>query len=291
MNNEPRQGDGPDLPIPIELDLEAEALVKDHVSYYKMAGSSKEMNYRSPDAFVFIFFDNCDGWHEIDFVRYEERDCQVHISFPGQIHSWDSGPRMQGHKLIISKYFAEKYLFEYGFITRSNQCPVLNLKAADYLKLSEEVRRLGEVLGEEGANADFVMLRTRLIVSMINHLITRKSEEDSIAAGKVNHYILMNFVSLLDQFFHSESTVAFYADKLAITPNYLNIVCKRHSGLNAKSMINERRLLEAKRLLLGTTLSIKEISFKLGFSEISGFSYYVKNNTGFNPRQFREKCA
>ncbi|MCD2422417.1 helix-turn-helix domain-containing protein [Niabella pedocola] len=274
--------------VPDEKDLVAEANILEHVTYIKMAGASHVENFRSPDAYVFIFFEKSEGWHSIDFERYEEGDCQVHISFPEQIHSWNSGSGTRGHKLIVSKYFVEKYMFETAFINaKFNYCPVLNLDAGFFKKITREVVLLSEELNVAGIRADLAMVRTKLILTLINLYITEHVKKDLVE--KKANPILNRFSVLLHEGFGEGNTVSYYADKLAITPNYLNIICRRYAGVNAKHFISQRRLLEAKRLLLGSELSIKEIAFKLGFNEISNFSFYIKSNTGFYPRQYREQ--
>jgi len=82
--------------------------------------------------------------------------------------------------------------------------------------------------------------------------------------------------------------IAFYAEKLHISPNYLNILCKKNLKISATQLIHQRISIEAKRLLQSTERSIKEIAFELGFADQAYFSNFFKQQTGASPSDFRE---
>jgi YesN/AraC family two-component response regulator len=92
--------------------------------------------------------------------------------------------------------------------------------------------------------------------------------------------MIKKFNSLIDNHFNEEFSVNFYADKLNITPNYLNILSQRYLKSPAGDIIKERTILEAKRLLTSTDLSIKEIAYQLGFNDNGYFSKVFKKYTG-----------
>ena len=93
---------------------------------------------------------------------------------------------------------------------------------------------------------------------------------------------------MIDRFFNEESSVHFYADKLNITPNYLNILSQRYLKIPASDVIKQRTILEAKRLLTSTDLSIKEIAYMLGFNDNTYFSKVFKKYVGKTPGDFKE---
>ena len=99
--------------------------------------------------------------------------------------------------------------------------------------------------------------------------------------------ILDRYKSLIDRSFAKEHQVQYYAGQLGISPNYLNVLSKKHLNKSALEMINERLILEIKRLLLRTDNDISEIAYKLGFNELSYFSRFFKRHTGTTPNGFR----
>ncbi|MDV4102678.1 AraC family transcriptional regulator [Elizabethkingia anophelis] len=273
--------------IPIPKRLEEEIFIKEHVNFYPLAGASIAENYHSPDAYVFIFFEIAEGTHTIDFVEYEEKAFQIHLSFPGQIHSWNTKKNTKGYKIIVSRFFIERYMYEATYLnSKINLYPVLNVDKQLFHQLISDLTLVASDLIQNEVEWKIVILRTRLILTKINLLL-----EKNIATKRSvqkNNLLVHNFDLLLEQYFMQEKAVAFYSERLFITPNYLNIICRRYKGLNAKNVINNRIILEAKRLLLGTDLSIKEIAYKLGFIEVAHFSAFVKTKTDFSPRQLRE---
>ena len=79
-----------------------------------------------------------------------------------------------------------------------------------------------------------------------------------------------------------------YVGKLNVSPNYLNEVIKSVMGISAKEYIQNRIVLEAKRMVLFTQKSYKEIGFDLGFDDPSHFSKFFKINAGLSLVQFKE---
>mgnify|MGYP001124977120 CR=1 FL=1 len=97
------------------------------------------------------------------------------------------------------------------------------------------------------------------------------------------------FELLIKKWYKKHLPVSAYADALNISPNYLNQLCKKNFGKNAKKLIDDRLLVEAKRALFSGNLSISEIAFKLNFKDASYFSRFFKKQTGKTPETFKNK--
>ncbi len=78
-----------------------------------------------------------------------------------------------------------------------------------------------------------------------------------------------------------------YAFELNLSPNYLNALCKEVYLKTASEIISERVILESKRLLSRTGLTVSEISDKLGFKDNSYFGRYFKKAVGMPPEKYR----
>jgi len=94
---------------------------------------------------------------------------------------------------------------------------------------------------------------------------------------------------LVEEHFRKERLLGFYAEKLAMTPDRLNDIVKRATGVTAGHLIRQRVLTEAKRQLVFTTLAIHEISYDLTFSDPSHFARFFRKQTGTTPQEFREQ--
>ncbi|WP_143309118.1 helix-turn-helix domain-containing protein [Chitinophaga vietnamensis] len=254
------------------------------VVFHRFDGASSIEEARSHDFFVFLLFERGSGVHWIDFIDHPVEANQVHLLFPGQIHKWDLGKNTKGMKLIIDRRLFETFSSTLQFsFARFNQHSVLTLDAALFRKISNEFEAIEHELASSNIFWEIVHERARLIAM----LVSRQAEKDfrRTISRRINP-LLYNFLLLIDQHFREQKMVAFYAEHLFIVPNYLNILCKRQFKVSASSLIRQRILLEAKRLIQSTDMSIKEIGYSLGFKDLSSFSRFFKFHTGFSPKQY-----
>jgi len=100
---------------------------------------------------------------------------------------------------------------------------------------------------------------------------------------------ILEFKELLEEHFIQHKQVSFYCDKMHITPKKLNLATTKILDKTPKNIINDRVLLEAKRLLVHSAKNIKEISYTLGFEEPTNFIKYFKNQLKKTPLEFREE--
>ncbi|MGE8429736.1 MAG: helix-turn-helix domain-containing protein [Sphingobacterium sp.] len=268
-------------------DLDWESSVKDDITYLPLMGASENTNFWAPDSYVFLFFEECRGWHSIDFVEYEDKDNQVHISFPGQIHSWKTKAESKGHKLILSKKFVETRLIKSVFTTLYlNNCPVIDMPKDIAEKVFFELTMIGQDIGK--VTHHIVSLRVQLVLTLIGDLIENEMDKD-IHSGDRASWFVSKFLKLLEVHFREEKTVAFYAKSLGIAPDYLSVLVRRKLNKTPKDLITKRVSLEGQRLLLGSALSIKEISYTLGFPTLGAFSTFMKINSGMSPKMLRDE--
>jgi AraC family transcriptional activator of pobA len=97
------------------------------------------------------------------------------------------------------------------------------------------------------------------------------------------------FTALLEQDFSSHHDVLHYAEALMVEPVKLSRIISRITGKSTKQIIDERVVLEAKRYMTFTDISIKEIASLLGFSDQFHLSRTFKRITGLAPQSFRER--
>lgn len=96
-----------------------------------------------------------------------------------------------------------------------------------------------------------------------------------------------DFLSLISENYKSAHDVAFYADRLCITPRYLCIVTDKMVSKSPKEVITDYLMHEAKVLLDSTRCSVQEISDMLGFSSQPMFCRFFKRNEGCSPLEYR----
>lgn len=103
--------------------------------------------------------------------------------------------------------------------------------------------------------------------------------------------IFQNFFQLASQHFKEEHSVAFYADKLCISPKYLSMAVKQAVDKTPSETIQGFLIQEAKVLLKNTNMTIKQISNELNFQNPSFFCRYFRKYVGVSPIEYRTKSV
>ena len=132
-------------------------------------------------------------------------------------------------------------------------------------------------------------LSENTIVSGISYLLfqLKRLAADSEHNKRIKPKTAWRFSKLVSDTISENLTVKDYADRLHISVEKLNELCKESYGQNPKKMILEQKITEAKRLLYFTELSVKEIAFKLGFEDSSYFSRVFKQKTKVSPSHLK----
>lgn len=149
----------------------------------------------------------------------------------------------------------------------------------------EEFETLFRAIRTESNNRDVIKA---LLVALLEKVKVIQNKFETIEKAIPTEYQLVNsFKRLVSNNFIEQKSVAFYAQQLNLTANYLNNRIKAHTGKTAKDHILERLLMEAKNMLLYTELDIAEVSFRLNFTEPSYFGKFFKKYTSQTPKDFR----
>jgi AraC-like DNA-binding protein len=95
--------------------------------------------------------------------------------------------------------------------------------------------------------------------------------------------------NLLHEYYKTERSVEFYADKMNLTPKHLSRVIRNYSGKSVHQWIDEYVVLEIKNLLKYSDMSIQQISYELNFPNPSFMGQYFKRITGKTPGEYRKE--
>ena len=120
------------------------------------------------------------------------------------------------------------------------------------------------------------------------------SEQLEASKGRVTRAtraddVLNQFINLLTESYKEERSVAFYAEKLCISPKYFSKLIKEASGRTVPEWIDSFVIMEARNLLKFTDLSIKQIIAHLHFTDQPTFTKFFKSHTGVTPAQYRRQ--
>jgi AraC family transcriptional regulator, transcriptional activator of pobA len=235
-----------------------------------------------------FLFENGGGTHRIDFTTHTiGRHC-AHFVSPGQVHLMKRAPDSNGHIILFSREFYymdsndRNLLFEMPFLNSYTGQPVIDLGTEDYTRLHTLITMM---YAEEKSNAEMKHEALRSLLNLFLVQCKRLFNEDQKAATSAFH----TFRSLLEKNFRTWHKVQEYAQALNVSEKQLSDVVKKSCGQTVLTMVHDRILLEAKRLLVDSDISTKEIAFFLHFEDPSHFTKFFKNLTGLTPQNFREQ--
>ena len=228
-----------------------------------------------------FFFTKGGGTHLIDFENHEVHDNSIHIVYPGQVHLLRRDPGSFGAVIHFSEEIA-------GFLHGISD---LMPDAVSVVKNSpEEQQELNAVLEQLGREYRRAELNSAILRAYLHIIILRcieLSEKNNDVGKSKAPTVFIAFKKLVETEFVHHKNPGYYIDRLNVSERKLNDACKAAAGVTAGEYIKKRILLEAKRLLYNSGLSIKEISFHLGYEDPSYFNRFFKKNQGLTAGEFR----
>jgi AraC-like DNA-binding protein len=263
-----------------------------------------QIPFKSPvlraNYFSLILTKNGSGIYSLDDNTFPFGSKTIYFTNPGHVKSYELNESKEAY--IIT--FTEKFLIENVHSEIFGEFPFLLAEIVPPKKMSDNDFKRFEILYEQIFNEfqNKSKYKNRVIGNLISVLLLKIKEKfwldyNPIEEGNRNSQIVKSFKQLLESEFkkiiengqnESKLQVQYFAEKLSLHPNYLNSVIKSKTGRTVNDWISNRTLSIAKSLLLSTSLSSKEIAYRLGFSESTHFSRFFKNQTQLSPNSFRK---
>lgn len=103
--------------------------------------------------------------------------------------------------------------------------------------------------------------------------------------------LVQRYLALLEQHYRLPHPLGFYAERLNVTPDHLSRACRALLKQPALALLNERRMLEARRLLAYSALSVSAIAGELGYDDPAYFSKVFHRRVGSTPSRYRSQVA
>lgn len=229
--------------------------------------------------------------HIVDFEVHTLRKDDVMVISKGQTHAFEENTVYKGYLAVFSESFMHKYMAQ-STIAQINHLYNYFLNQ-EKINNPDRNQTLLKVLKKELKSHSASL--PNIVGSLLSIYLLKLNEENI----RLSHVSVDN--KYLDYFDHFRLAVAknfsktrdakVYAEEISISYKHLNEVCKGVVKVTAKSFIDSYVVLEAKRMLVSTSLSVKEIAFAIGFGEPTNFLKYFKKHTGLTPVEFRNTLA
>lgn len=250
-------------------------------------------DFRKPhrhDYFECFLFREGGGTHYIDFTAHPVMGLSVHLVFPGQVHLLQRrGAR--GSVIVCRKEFLAALARPLHTALLEAHSPCLSFSEEEFMLLDATISALQQELDNRDA------ISNALLESHMNLLLAKcvrkGANEHNQEMGQARHLMHYHtFCTMLDESDpDARMPVAHYAARMGLSAKVLNESIRRASGKTCIALLQDRLLTEAKRRLLYTDESCKEIAYALAFKDCSYFTRFFKKLEGMTPVEFKAHWA
>lgn len=223
---------------------------------------------------------------DIDFERLTLSAGEIGLIRPGQIHRFLNWENFEGLMLAIERSILSdlhKQIFEETSLT----CKAMGMPDIEFDELKILYRLIYDLADRKG---DLSVIRN-LVSAFVGMVAGCFKKVNSLQNPYCRRHteIVLQLNSLMQTHITESHSPSYYADKLNLSPVYLNEVVKRVTGWSVSNYIRNEIILRAKRMLYHTNLTVKEIASSLGFDDNAYFTRLFTKATGKSPLQFRAK--
>ena len=257
--------------------------LQDHIRAHEFVGKPHKHDF-----YLILFIQEGAGKHTIDFYTYPVTSNSLFLMTPGQVHTWDISPETKGVIVFFTKEFyqmhlSENSLLEFPFFHSLNASPLVRLEKTGAISFLIE-QMLKEY--EASPKPDLRLLRAYLDVFLLE--ASSQYDLSKTVKTRANTFKLRKLEHLIEENFKTVKQPSDYADMMNLAPTYLNSICKESLGKTLSELIQERVMLEAKRLFAYSDLNVNEVAARLAFSDTSYFVRWFKKGCGLTPEEFRK---
>jgi AraC-like DNA-binding protein/mannose-6-phosphate isomerase-like protein (cupin superfamily) len=245
------------------------------------------------DFFEVLYLLKGSGYHVIDGNKYEIKPPCVFFMSPGQAHKLELSHDIEGFIFIFTSDFYllnrsnQNSLIEFPFFYTIHQDnPPLLLENESDIRFLENLFR--QSIAEIGRPGDYFLEMLRSILDLILTTCAARYQvsENMLNKGK-GQILVKRFFHLVEENHQKNLSLSDYSGMIGVTPNHLTQTVKLLTGKTSSQIIKAKQLLEIKRLLVHTNLSVSEIANQLNFEDQSYFTKFFKRETGITPIQYR----
>lgn len=233
-----------------------------------------------------------DGWARvlINLIEYVFRPNHISLIAPGSIiQIIETSQDFDAHMMAIEQNFlpiAGKEEFFAHFLQRKRNL-LLPLTSEEQKQIENFVTVMWSVLQEPVFRKEVIQHLLAGLLYNIEYIAKGKGQAEHTPLTRQND-IFQRFISLVNTYSKTERNVNFYADKLCLTPRYLNTVIRQASQQTIMDWINQSIILEAKVLLKHSNHLVYQISDELNFPNPSFFCKFFKRMTGMTPQEYQK---
>jgi len=228
--------------------------------------------------------------HMVDFETHALMPGCVLLVRPGQVQQWRMTDRLNGQLLLISAEAlspsVSRKATDVELLTLSEWPTLTTPSKVLFTEALSGCDKLANDIGRFADTAlDTAIIRHQLITLLLRLARELRGKRAQHRTREMEIYAL--FSKELEGMFTKRTSVLDYARRIGFSESTLSRACVATVGRTAKQEIDRRVALEAKRLLVHSTVTAVEIGYQLGFTEPSNFVKFFRRNAGTTPSEFR----
>lgn len=227
------------------------------------------------------------GRQSIDFVEHEMLPGRMFFITPGQVHDVHELPdniyAISFNAEFIDSQVQSQVPIDKLFLQNRSDKPYITLDDKGNKHLTGLINIIEQELKAPAPDKD---LMSTLMVSFLRYVMRYLDSEVQSYSPKDPR--MVNVLKLVDEHFKERKDTGFYADKLAMTNKRLNELTKEQFGKTVTQLLHDKVIVDARRLLAFTDMTIKSIAIELGYQDTSYFCRFFKRLSGVSPQTFRE---
>lgn len=238
------------------------------------------------DFYQLTFVTKGKGWHDIDFTKHKINNRQIFFMKPSQVHAWAFAKGAEG---IVIEFTRESL-------------PAISAKSLFLLKqvpaIEDAIKFKSESQWSDFLDICELMLKEfnaqkpqfeACLEGLLQNLLVQLARVSTSVAQHNTSSVVERFQKLVDENYQTEHLVGFYAKKMHMTSKALTMQVSRVLKKSPKAVIQERFILEAKRLLSYSEMSVAEVGYALGFDDANYFTRFFTKAAKASPAKFRAK--
>lgn len=227
---------------------------------------------------------------EIEGVRRVVNESSIQVIPALCVHGFRFSPGTQGYVLSLALPLLNRLEAQFGrqldILSRPDCVPV---KRSSHHIRSVFSTLLDEYIQDHDA-------REMMLYSLLSALLVWLNRQGTLGVmaedkSERKRQVLRHFSRLIESHYREHLSLAEYAQKLRISTTHLNCLCREFHGASALSVLHQRLLLEAKRSLQYTSMTITQVSDYLGFTDVTYFSRFFRKRGGMTPKEFKTRMV
>ncbi len=243
-----------------------------------------------------FFIGEGSGQHMIDLESHDFRAPCMHAIAPGQVHRLSRSADSSGRVAMFLREAVDAAASEQDIRQVFGPWNAQPIHTLTPVHLNEANALLDLIANEarlDGSTAQRIVsgLLTVLLAKAAQWMRTAGAKSDdhtSERSASTGPDIVRRFLADVEAGFLNERRVSAYAKRYAITTDHLSDLLRERIGKSAMDVLQDRLTLEAKRLLLHSAMSVKEVGFALNMEDPAYFSRVFKKATGHSPGEYRD---